>query len=163
TSTQLRTKSKELVDALSDGQAVTLIHRSRVIGVIKPIDPDDPDLPESSSLDQQRATTQTKNPEAATPAANQPAEHDDHPMIERVEPASEPAIEENTRPTQTSYNQVDDDFLASPVAQAVQDVHHDLQAPDTGEQSQDAVTVVTDTQQLLEDRYIEQRYQGGFE
>ncbi len=47
TTTQLRTKSKELVKVLQDGRSVDLIHRSRVIGEIrpkiydpKPFDPD---------------------------------------------------------------------------------------------------------------------------
>lgn len=36
TTTQLRTKSKELVKTLQEGSSVDLIHRSRVIGEIKP-------------------------------------------------------------------------------------------------------------------------------
>lgn len=36
TTTDLRTKSSELVDALKKGFSVSLIHRSRVIGEIKP-------------------------------------------------------------------------------------------------------------------------------
>jgi len=36
TTTQLRTKSKELVKALQEGYSVDLIHRSRIIGEIKP-------------------------------------------------------------------------------------------------------------------------------
>lgn len=36
TTTQLRTKSSQLVDSLSKGNTVSLIHRSRVIGEIKP-------------------------------------------------------------------------------------------------------------------------------
>lgn len=39
TTTQLRTKSKQLVMALHDGEAVELVHRSNVIGTIQPIDP----------------------------------------------------------------------------------------------------------------------------
>lgn len=34
--TQLRTKSKDLVKALQEGQSVDLIHRSRLVAVIKP-------------------------------------------------------------------------------------------------------------------------------
>lgn len=34
--TQLRTKSKELVKALQEGRSVDLIHRSKVVGEIKP-------------------------------------------------------------------------------------------------------------------------------
>ena len=37
TTTQLRTKSKDLVKALLGGQSVNLIHRSKVVGQIKPI------------------------------------------------------------------------------------------------------------------------------
>ena len=36
TTTQLRTKSSELIKTLSKGQSVELIHRSQVIGEIKP-------------------------------------------------------------------------------------------------------------------------------
>lgn len=36
TTTQLRTRSKELVKALQEGRSVDLIHRSRVVGEIKP-------------------------------------------------------------------------------------------------------------------------------
>ncbi len=36
TTTQLRTRSKELVKALKEGYSVDLIHRSRVVGEIKP-------------------------------------------------------------------------------------------------------------------------------
>lgn len=36
TTTELRTKSKELVKVLQEGRSVDLIHRSRVIGEIKP-------------------------------------------------------------------------------------------------------------------------------
>lgn len=36
TTTQLRTKSKELIDTLRDGDSVTLIHRSQEVGVIQP-------------------------------------------------------------------------------------------------------------------------------
>lgn len=35
TTTQLRTKSKDLVKALHEGRVVDLIHRSKVVGVIK--------------------------------------------------------------------------------------------------------------------------------
>jgi len=38
TTTELRTKSKELVRVLQQGYSVNLIHRSRVIGKIKPMD-----------------------------------------------------------------------------------------------------------------------------
>ena len=37
TTTELRTKSKELVNALQEGHSVDLIHRSKVVGEIKPI------------------------------------------------------------------------------------------------------------------------------
>lgn len=37
TTTQLRTKSKDLIKTLQEGQSVNLIHRSRVVGQIKPI------------------------------------------------------------------------------------------------------------------------------
>ncbi|OGD88427.1 hypothetical protein A3F45_02120 [Candidatus Curtissbacteria bacterium RIFCSPHIGHO2_12_FULL_41_17] len=47
TTTELRTKSKELVKVLQEGRSVDLIHRSRVVGEIrpkiydpKPFDPD---------------------------------------------------------------------------------------------------------------------------
>lgn len=36
TTTQLRTKSRELVSVLSKGDSVSLIHRSQIIGEIKP-------------------------------------------------------------------------------------------------------------------------------
>lgn len=36
TTTQLRTKSPELVNSLSKGMTVSLIHRSKIIGEIKP-------------------------------------------------------------------------------------------------------------------------------
>lgn len=36
TTTQLRTRSKELVKALADGYSVELVHRSKVVGEIKP-------------------------------------------------------------------------------------------------------------------------------
>lgn len=36
TTTQLRTKSKELVKVLQEGRSMDLIHRSKVIGEIKP-------------------------------------------------------------------------------------------------------------------------------
>lgn len=36
TTTQLRTKSSELVKALLEGRSVDLIHRSKVVGEIKP-------------------------------------------------------------------------------------------------------------------------------
>ena len=37
TTTELRTKSKKLVEALQEGKSVDLVHRSKVIGEIKPI------------------------------------------------------------------------------------------------------------------------------
>jgi len=40
TTTELRTKSKELVNSLSRGESVILIHRSRVVGQIKPKTPE---------------------------------------------------------------------------------------------------------------------------
>lgn len=47
TTTELRTKSKELVKTLENGGSVELIHRSKVVGEIKPKIPDpkpfDPD------------------------------------------------------------------------------------------------------------------------
>lgn len=36
TTTELRTKSKELIKTLEEGRSVELIHRSRVVGEIKP-------------------------------------------------------------------------------------------------------------------------------
>lgn len=36
TTTELRTKSKELVEVLQAGQSVDLIHRSKIVGEIKP-------------------------------------------------------------------------------------------------------------------------------
>lgn len=36
TTTELRTKSKDLVKTLSEGRSVDLIHRSKVVGEIKP-------------------------------------------------------------------------------------------------------------------------------
>lgn len=36
TTTDLRTKSKELVKTLQEGRSVDLLHRSRVVGEIKP-------------------------------------------------------------------------------------------------------------------------------
>ena len=36
TTTELRTKSSELVETLTRGQTVTLIHRSKVIGKVEP-------------------------------------------------------------------------------------------------------------------------------
>jgi len=37
TTTDLRTKSVELVNSLRKGEPVTLIHRSKIVGVIKPV------------------------------------------------------------------------------------------------------------------------------
>lgn len=37
TTTELRTKSKELTKALKEGHSVELIHRSQVVGEIKPV------------------------------------------------------------------------------------------------------------------------------
>lgn len=36
TTTELRTKSKKLVEALLEGRSVELVHRSKVVGEIKP-------------------------------------------------------------------------------------------------------------------------------
>lgn len=36
TTTDLRTKSKDLIKTLREGRSVDLIHRSRLVGVIKP-------------------------------------------------------------------------------------------------------------------------------
>jgi len=36
TTTDLRTKSSNLVDSLKRGESVSLIHRSKIVGVIKP-------------------------------------------------------------------------------------------------------------------------------
>ncbi len=36
TTTELRTKSKELVETLLSGQSINLVHRSKVVGEIKP-------------------------------------------------------------------------------------------------------------------------------
>lgn len=36
TTTQLRTKSKDLIKTLKDGYSVDLIHRSKIVGEIKP-------------------------------------------------------------------------------------------------------------------------------
>lgn len=36
TTTELRTKSKQLVQALKEGRSIELIHRSKVVGEIKP-------------------------------------------------------------------------------------------------------------------------------
>lgn len=36
TTTELRTKSKKLVEALREGRSVNLVHRSKVVGEIKP-------------------------------------------------------------------------------------------------------------------------------
>ncbi len=36
TTTQLRTKSKELVKVLQEGRSVDLIHRSKIVGEIRP-------------------------------------------------------------------------------------------------------------------------------
>ena len=36
TTTELRTKSKKLVETLREGQSVDLVHRSKVVGEIKP-------------------------------------------------------------------------------------------------------------------------------
>jgi hypothetical protein len=36
TTTELRTKTKELVNTLKDGGSVSLIHRSEIIGIFKP-------------------------------------------------------------------------------------------------------------------------------
>jgi hypothetical protein len=37
TSTELRTKSTELIDVLASGKKVSLLHRSRLVGVIEPV------------------------------------------------------------------------------------------------------------------------------
>lgn len=50
TTTQLRTKSKELVKVLRQGYSVDLIHRSRVIGKIKPMDEAKPLTKESIEM-----------------------------------------------------------------------------------------------------------------
>ena len=39
TTTQLRTKTSELVKVLQEGRSVDLIHRSKVVGEIKPAQP----------------------------------------------------------------------------------------------------------------------------
>ncbi|MBI4036160.1 hypothetical protein HY383_04385 [Candidatus Daviesbacteria bacterium] len=36
TTTELRTKSKKLVETLKEGRSVNLVHRSKVVGEIKP-------------------------------------------------------------------------------------------------------------------------------
>jgi len=36
TTTQLRTKSSELIKSLEKGDSISLIHRSKIVGVIKP-------------------------------------------------------------------------------------------------------------------------------
>lgn len=36
TTTQLRTKSKQLIESLKRGESVDLIHRSKIVGKIKP-------------------------------------------------------------------------------------------------------------------------------
>lgn len=36
TTTDLRTKSSDLIDSLKRGQSLSLIHRSKIVGVIKP-------------------------------------------------------------------------------------------------------------------------------
>ena len=36
TTTQLRTKSKELLKALEAGESISLVHRSRIVGKIEP-------------------------------------------------------------------------------------------------------------------------------
>lgn len=38
TTTQLRTRSSELVNTLKKGDSVSLIHRSKIIGEIKPVE-----------------------------------------------------------------------------------------------------------------------------
>lgn len=38
--TELRTKSSELIKSLKKGEPVSLIHRSKVVGVIKPAKPE---------------------------------------------------------------------------------------------------------------------------
>lgn len=39
TATQLRTKTKDLVEALLNGEEIGVVHRSKVIGVFKPAKP----------------------------------------------------------------------------------------------------------------------------
>ncbi len=36
TTTNLRTQSSELIDALNKGESISLIHRSKIVGIIKP-------------------------------------------------------------------------------------------------------------------------------
>ncbi len=36
TTTELRTKSKDLIKTLQEGRSIDLIHRSRLVGIIKP-------------------------------------------------------------------------------------------------------------------------------
>lgn len=36
TTTDLRTKSSQLVNSLKNGESITLIHRSKIVGVFKP-------------------------------------------------------------------------------------------------------------------------------
>jgi antitoxin (DNA-binding transcriptional repressor) of toxin-antitoxin stability system len=42
TTTDLRTKSSELVQALEEGHAVKLVHRSKIVGIISPPQNDKP-------------------------------------------------------------------------------------------------------------------------
>ncbi len=37
TTTELRTKSSELIYSLKKGKAVSLVHRSKIVGIIKPV------------------------------------------------------------------------------------------------------------------------------
>ncbi|MBI2268688.1 MAG: hypothetical protein HYU80_04635 [Candidatus Blackburnbacteria bacterium] len=42
TTTELRTKTKELIQALKDGETVELIHRSKIIGEFRPAEEEAP-------------------------------------------------------------------------------------------------------------------------
>jgi hypothetical protein len=54
TTTNLRTKSTELIDTLKKGGKVTLIHRSKVVGIIKPA------IPEGKPFDVEKLKKLTK-------------------------------------------------------------------------------------------------------
>ncbi|KKQ35074.1 MAG: hypothetical protein US51_C0017G0006 [Microgenomates group bacterium GW2011_GWA2_37_6] len=50
TTTQLRTKSSELVRTLREGRSVDLVHRSKVVGTIKP-DKEEPKIMTKDSIE----------------------------------------------------------------------------------------------------------------
>ena len=60
TTTELRTKSKELVKVLQEGRSVDLIHRSKIIGTIKP-DKEEPKIMTKDSIERLKELAKQMN------------------------------------------------------------------------------------------------------